>query len=67
MSATRKRGLAEPMLPCPFCGSAEVLGVSCHRADGEADSFQCANCGASTDAYRDEREARKWWNTRSNA
>jgi ribosomal protein L37AE/L43A len=46
-------------LPCPFCGSDELLSGSWYIDDGEVDAWECSKCFAGA--------PKSAWNTRHGA
>lgn len=49
------------LLPCPFCGSSEILDM---QYDGDFWA-QCAFCNCSTQVFESQSEPRDAWNTRA--
>lgn len=53
------------LLPCPFCGSIRVSGVTLSDETRMFREFGCCeDCGASTTTYATKQEAIDAWNTR---
>ena len=50
------------LLPCPFCGSAEVRLI---ERDDLLDSVMCYECSAEGTATNDKQRAAEYWNRRS--
>ena len=52
-----------PLLPCPFCGSADVSVLDAGRRNPSY-YVGCESCGAVSCSYKDEPDAVKEWNRR---
>lgn len=63
------------LLPCPFCGSTDLTGISIPQMDEEASAdldkpqaacfVQCEHCYGNGPVRRTLKEARALWQTRS--
>lgn len=53
------------LLPCPFCGSADVYTGAVPVAGGLLHRTSCNGCGAGASFFRTSAEAAASWNKRS--
>jgi Lar family restriction alleviation protein len=62
--------MSEKLKPCPFCGGQAVL----HKAERESflmaktiflSQISCASCGVNTGVFKEEDNAIKAWNRRT--
>lgn len=71
MMSETATALSEKLLPCPFCGSRELM-MFCDPAEGRDNSgpsrrIQCAGCHIEAPFYDAEALAIEAWNTRTAA
>lgn len=54
--------MSEELKPCPFCGSDDLLVVSCAPLGWQV---ECADCYATGPAMGSQAETREAWNRRA--